>query len=106
MLQLTKSSEALSALQINHADLEQECSRQTHELETFRTINGELKLLLQAETNKNIELGSELLTLLNQKDACLRKADELEGQLNSAVAKIAVSFVTTNLPARSLIVLL
>jgi chromosome segregation ATPase len=90
LLQLTAIEAALSELQQAHATLQSEKSQLETELSTQRSLVTELKQLLQAESGKNVELGSELLTLLNQKEVCVQRADKLETELSLATAKIAV----------------
>ena len=60
--------------------------------EATKTVLSEVRAMLRAETDKNLELGAELLTLLNQKELISRRADDTESKLLAANAKIVVYY--------------
>ena len=55
----------------------------------LRATLQEVREQYQRETDKNLELGAELLTLVNQKSELQRKVDEQQQRLDVANVKLA-----------------
>jgi chromosome segregation ATPase len=86
---------AIEALQKVIADKEGEIEKGAHDMGVLRAeiteLNGQIEdrtRLIQAEKDKAIELGAELLTLVNRKDLLQRELDALAVKHEAALAEL------------------
>jgi chromosome segregation ATPase len=86
----------IEALHKNIAGLEEDVDHKLHDMDVLRgeiaALNAQIEdrtKLVQLEKEKSIELGAELLTLVNRKDLLQRELDALAAKHEGVVAELA-----------------
>jgi hypothetical protein len=91
--QLLLARTEASTLKDNNVELEIRVQKDQEEFAAARASLQEIREQLAREVDKNLEVGAELLTLINQKDVLQRRVDDLQQKLD--VANVKLSAVTT-----------
>ena len=78
-----------SSMKEGMEDLEKKVSSDLEDMAGLRATLQEVREQYQRETDKNLELGAELLTLVNQKSELQRKVDEQQQRLDVINVKLA-----------------
>jgi len=77
------------ALKDQSDDLERHVKKDLEELVQVKAALQEVREQLQRETEKNLDLGAELLTLLNQKSVLQHKVDDQQQRLDVLTVKLS-----------------
>jgi len=76
------------ALKERSEDMDRQVQKDQEELAGVRAALQEVRDQYQRESDKNLEMSAELLTLLNQKDVLQRRADEMQQKVDEANTKL------------------
>ena len=87
--QLLLARTEASTLKDSHSELEKRLQKEQEDLSGVRSSLLEVRDQLSREIDKNLEVGAELLTLVNQKDVLQRRVDDLQQKLDVANVKLA-----------------
>lgn len=77
-----------SSLKETNNDLERRVLADNEDMAALRATLQEVREQYQRETEKNLELGAELLTLVNQKSELQKKVDEQQQRIDIATVKL------------------
>lgn len=78
------------SLKENNAEMEKIIKTNQEELAALNASLKEVRDNLKREEDKNVEMGTELLTLLNQKEALQARTNDLQRRLDEASVRLAV----------------
>ena len=87
--QLLLARTEASTLRDSSSELEVRLQKDQEDLAASRASLQEVRDQLSREIDKNLEVGAELLTLINQKDVLQRRVDDLQQKVDVANVKLA-----------------